>query len=74
MKTYGCDNKDKVIPAKDFVIIRLKKEIDTLADRLSERLKKENELLKKEIAVLKGENARLYRALREKNGILRFNA
>lgn len=68
MKTYVCDNKDNVSPAKDFVIIRLKKEIDKLADKLSENLKKENAALKKEITVLKSENARLYRCLRVKNG------
>ena len=74
MKTYVCDNKDNVIPAKDFVIIRLKKEIDRLADKLSENLKRENLALKKEIAILKSENSRLYRALRDKSNIMRFNA
>ena len=74
MKTYVCDNKDNVIPAKDFVIIRLKKEINHLADKLSENLKRENLALKKEIAILKSENARLYRVLRDKSDVMRFNA
>lgn len=74
MRTYVCDNKDNVIPAKDFVIIRLKKEINRLADKLSENLKRENLALKKEIAILKSENARLYRVLRDKSDVMRFNA
>lgn len=74
MKTYVSDNKDNVSPAKDFVIIRLKKEINRLADKLSENLKRENLALKKEIAILKSENARLYRVLRDKSGVMRFNA
>ncbi|MBP5467439.1 MAG: hypothetical protein J6Y43_07765 [Clostridia bacterium] len=60
--------KDGVSPVKDFVVIRLRKEIDRLADRLSEDLKRENLALRKEIAVLKSENARLYGYLRIKNG------
>ena len=74
MKTQVCDNKDNVIPAKDFVIIRLKKEINRLADKLSENLKRENLALKKEIGILKSENARLYRVLRDKSDVMRFNA
>lgn len=61
-------NGIKIIPAKEFLVNRLKKEIDRLTDRLFSGLKTENEKLKKEVYCLKSENARLYRELYGKNG------
>lgn len=55
-----------VVGAKNNLIEKLKKEIDMLADRLSLSLKRENAALKREIIVLKAENARLYKRLNPK--------
>lgn len=46
-----------------FLVERLKKEINALADRLSADLKKENLLLIRQVAALKAENERLNREL-----------
>lgn len=51
-----------------FLVERLKKEINGLADRLSADLKKENALLIRQIAVLKMENERLNRELYGEEG------
>ena len=59
---------EKVVGNKDFLLKRLKKEIDLLADRLSADLKKENAALIRQLAALKSENERLQRELYGNSG------
>lgn len=60
--------KRKVEPVdKGFLIIKLKREINGLVDRIGEGLKRENQRLKKRIAILETENVRLFRLLADKN-------
>lgn len=58
----------KVVSEKDFLTERLKKEIDLLFDRLFFSAQRENIALKKEICYLKAENERLIRKLSVKSG------
>ena len=53
----------------DEMMTRLKREINGLYDRLSENLRRENEKLKVQIAVLKDENSRLKNSCEGKNSI-----
>lgn len=53
----------------DEMMARLKREINGLYDRLSENLRRENEKLKVQIAVLKDENARLKSDDERKNSV-----
>lgn len=60
--------KRKVEPVdKGFLIIKLKREINGLVDRIGEGLRRENQRLKKRIAILETENVRLFRLLADKN-------
>ena len=53
----------------DEMMARLKREINGLYDRLSENLRRENEKLKVQIAVLKNENARLKKGDENKDSV-----
>lgn len=53
----------------DEILTRLKREINGLYDRLSENLRRENEKLKVQIAVLKNENARLKKGDENKDSV-----
>lgn len=60
--------KRKVEPVdKGFLIIKLKREINGLVDRIGEGLRRENQRLKKRIAILETENVRLFRLLADRN-------
>ncbi len=54
-------NKSKIV--SDFQLNKLKREIDGLVERLSERALKENQRLKSRIAFLEAENLRLTKSL-----------
>lgn len=67
------ENTGKLVQTKTFLFERLKKEINSLADRLSADLKKENTILIRQIAALKTENERLNRELYGNGGqIIRY--
>lgn len=56
----------KVCERQNFMVKRLKREIDALILRLSGEAARENVALKREILALRAENRRLYRELAEK--------